>query len=47
MTSLDILVESFTIDEANNVTVKLNTPVIDSIKSDADSCRQLTNIPSP
>jgi hypothetical protein len=44
---LDIFVESFSVDGDNNIEVKLNIPIIESISKDALSCRQLTNIPSP
>jgi len=39
---IDYLVEGFTIDRSNNITVDLCLPVVDSIKEDAMRSRQLT-----
>lgn len=39
---IDYLVEGFTIDQSNNITVDLCLPVVDSIKEDAMRSRQLT-----
>ncbi len=44
---LDILVESFTIDKDNNVSIELSIPVLEGIEADAERCRQLINTPSP
>jgi len=44
---LDILVEKFTIDSENNITVELSIPILKSIEADAIRCRQLTDFPSP
>jgi DNA invertase Pin-like site-specific DNA recombinase/ribosomal protein L37E len=44
---LDILVERFTVDRHNNVSVELSLPVLESVDADALRCRQLANIPSP
>jgi hypothetical protein len=38
---MSVLVDSFTIDKDNRVTIQLNLPVIEGIKEDADRCRQL------
>ena len=38
---LDTLVEEYTIDKDNKVTIKLSIPILEDIKEDADSCRQL------
>lgn len=42
---LDILVDEFTLDKDNKMSIKPSIPVIEGIEKDADSCRQL--IPSP
>ena len=44
---LDIMVENFTIDRDNNVSVELSIPVLNAVEADALRCRQLANIPSP
>ena len=43
---LDILVESFTIDKDNNVSIELSIPVLEGIEADGERCRQLTTPPS-
>jgi len=44
---LDVMVESFTVDRDNNVSVGLSILVLNGVKADALRCRQLTNISSP
>lgn len=44
---LNMLVDNFTINRRNNITVELSIPVLDGIAADALRCRQLTNSPSP
>jgi hypothetical protein len=41
------MVENFTIDRDNNVSVELSIPVLNAVEADALRCRQLANIPSP
>jgi hypothetical protein len=44
---VDILVEGFSIDSKNRVTVQLCIPILEGIETDALSCRQLVNTASP
>jgi ribosomal protein L37E len=44
---LDIMVENFTLDRDNNVSVELSIPVLEAVEAEALRCRQLANIPSP
>ncbi len=39
---LDVLVESFTIDRDNKVSIQLSIPVLEGIHEDAERCRQLS-----
>jgi hypothetical protein len=38
----DVLVESFTIDRDNKVSIQLSIPVLEGIHEDAERCRQLS-----